>query len=210
MEQEKKNKKGKYILIGLGVIALAGTAAFLYSQHKKRQNNLFAEDLVSPNSSTFEPPVVSVPARTTGSSTTTSSGSFPLKRGSRGPLVKNIQKALIARYGKSILPKFGADGHWGSEMQSALKRKGLPTTISESLFNQVLTSGAINQLTGAEQEPQLRTIEATKVWNETGGQIRVPAATILGEFVDAENEVTQFRTIDNRLLFINTNSISYV
>lgn len=207
MEQEKKNKKGKYILIGLGVIALAGTAAFFYHQHRKKQNNLFAEDLISPDNS-FEPPVVSIPAKSSSGSSGSSSD-FPLKKGSRGPLVKNIQKALIARYGKSILPKFGADGHWGSEMQAALKKKGLPTIISESLFNKVLTSGAASQLSGSSG-PQLTTIEATKVWNQEGDQIRVPAGTIIGEFVDAENDVTQFKTIDNRILFIDTNTISYV
>jgi hypothetical protein len=45
---------------------------------------------------------------------------------------------LIAKYGKSILPKYGADSDFGSETVNALKKVGLPITIDQSTFN-VLT-----------------------------------------------------------------------
>lgn len=64
--------------------------------------------------------------------------SFPLKKGDKGEKVKLLQLSLIAKYGKSILPKYGADGDFGSEMVAALKKAGLSETISESTFN-VLT-----------------------------------------------------------------------
>jgi hypothetical protein len=65
---------------------------------------------------------------------------FPLKRGSKGLEVRQLQAALIATHGKSILPKYGADGDFGSEMAAALKKLKHPTTVSESLFH-VLTAG---------------------------------------------------------------------
>ncbi len=65
---------------------------------------------------------------------------FPLKKGSKGNNVKLLQEALIAKYGKTILPKYGADGDFGSETVNALKKAGLPSSINESTFN-VLTQG---------------------------------------------------------------------
>jgi hypothetical protein len=52
-----------------------------------------------------------------GSSTNTPSTEFPLKKGSKGALVKRLQLAL----GKDKLPKFGADGDFGTETQNAVK-----------------------------------------------------------------------------------------
>ena len=47
---------------------------------------------------------------------------------------------MIAKYGKTILPKYGADGDFGSETVNALKKAALPSSINESTFN-VLTQG---------------------------------------------------------------------
>ncbi len=65
---------------------------------------------------------------------------FPLSKGSKGEKVRMLQQALIAKYGSATLPKYGADGDFGSELLNALKKLGLPTTITESTFN-VLTQG---------------------------------------------------------------------
>jgi len=66
---------------------------------------------------------------------------FPLKKGSKGEMVRQMQQALIEKYGSSILPKYGADGDFGSETVAALKKKGLPTIVTESAFN-VITQGS--------------------------------------------------------------------
>src|SRR5436305_4099805 len=55
-----------------------------------------------------------------------------------------MQQALIDKYGAAILPKYGADGDFGSETQAALKKKGYPVIITESVFN-VLTQGGDGQ-----------------------------------------------------------------
>ena len=57
---------------------------------------------------------------------------------------------------------------------------------------------------------QLVTIEPTKIWDKTGRSLQVPKATILGEFLDANNGVTEFETLDRRRLYVKTTSISYV
>jgi peptidoglycan hydrolase-like protein with peptidoglycan-binding domain len=66
---------------------------------------------------------------------------FPLKKGSKGEAVRALQQALIDKYGAGILPRYGADGGFGTETVNALKKAGLPTTIDESTFY-VLTQGS--------------------------------------------------------------------
>lgn len=68
------------------------------------------------------------------------SDDFPLQKGSKGDNVRALQEALIRKHGRSILPKYGADGGFGSETAAALKKLKLPATVSETLFN-VLTGG---------------------------------------------------------------------
>jgi hypothetical protein len=74
-----------------------------------------------------------------------SSADFPLTSGSNNAMVKQLQNALIAAYGSSILPKYGADGDWGSETTTAVKNKLAVTKFnSQEDFN-----AAIVRLMGA-------------------------------------------------------------
>lgn len=69
---------------------------------------------------------------------------FPLKRGSKGENVRRLQQALIAKYGKGVLPKWGADGDFGTELVGALKKLGLPITITESTLNVIAQGTTVN------------------------------------------------------------------
>jgi hypothetical protein len=75
---------------------------------------------------------------------------FPLKRGGKSANIKALQFALIATYGKSILPKYGADGDFGKELAVALKKLNYPSAISESLFH-VITGGKVTDTSLAQQ-----------------------------------------------------------
>jgi hypothetical protein len=65
---------------------------------------------------------------------------FPLKRGSKGLKVRELQDALIATHGASILPRYGADGDFGSELAAALKKLKYPSIVNESLFYVITSS----------------------------------------------------------------------
>jgi hypothetical protein len=52
-----------------------------------------------------------------GGGTTATASTYPLKKGSKGALVQRLQLAI----GTDKLPKFGADGDFGTETQTALK-----------------------------------------------------------------------------------------
>ncbi len=55
--------------------------------------------------------------------------------------MRTLQQALIAKHGTSILPKYGADGDFGSETVSALTKAGLPAEISETTLRVLTSSG---------------------------------------------------------------------
>ena len=206
-----KSKAGKYILIGLGLVAVAGTAFYFVNRANTANGSLLSDGLTdipeTETKSTSDSSPVSIPKASSGGS----SAGFPLKRGSRGDLVQKIQKLLIQKYGATILPKYGADGIWGAEMEAAMINKGLPNLITEQQLNQWVAAGVIN-LSGIGQVlcDQIRSLVPVRVWNQKGDAIKVPRGTILGEFLEGRNGVTKFRTLDGKILFTNTHCIGYV
>jgi len=58
----------------------------------------------------------------TTTTTTPVSTAFPLKKGSRGTLVKQVQTLLMKLDSKN-LPKFGADGSFGTETETAIQKE---------------------------------------------------------------------------------------
>ncbi|MBD3638163.1 MAG: hypothetical protein HUJ25_12495 [Crocinitomicaceae bacterium] len=305
----KKNNTVKYVLIGFGVVA-AGAAIYFATRPKNKPG------LVD-NQSDFEPDRVATSSggssgSSSGSSSSGGSSGFPLKKGSRGELVKNLQEALIKTYGASILPRYGVDGDWGSETENALISKGLPTVITAETFTKLvggagisstdsstptttknkfkpallasllhdavisdnfseavrllskiftttgyakvngyfkekringvrktLVNALLSQFTSSAEKKklnthfyrmglkyngsqwslsgvgevlcdQIRSLQPTMVWNAKGKRLRVPRNTILGELLDARNGVAKFKTLDDKILYTNTNTIGYV
>jgi peptidoglycan hydrolase-like protein with peptidoglycan-binding domain len=70
-----------------------------------------------------------------------------LKKGSKGENVRRLQEALVTKYGKQTLPKYGADGDFGSELTAALKKLGLPASITESTLNVIAQGTIVNPAT---------------------------------------------------------------
>jgi hypothetical protein len=145
----KKQKKKKIIVTTLAVGA-TGILGYFGWQYLKKKKQAKGEDISSLISKINEP-IISQPilATTTKPKTATKNvpytqptvqrnDEFPLKKGSKGETVKKLQQALITKYGKQILPKYGADGDFGSETTNALTKLGLPTTITESTFNVIV------------------------------------------------------------------------
>lgn len=161
IQKEKTNKKQqkKKIIITSFAVGAAGILGFFGWQYlKKRKENKKSADLeaalktanipelTNKADSYYTEPKTSYKPKTSYSSNNTSTSetdkdSFPLKKGSKGNNVRLLQESLIAKYGKTILPKYGADGDFGSETVNALKKAELPSTINESTFN-VLTQAA--------------------------------------------------------------------
>lgn len=174
--KENKNIQ-KIVLVGVGLTA-TGIAGYFGYQYLKKLKEAEAGQNKQPVTS-FTPPA-ETPVYNNSSNTNSSNTSyeppappkqptytppksssntytppkpkaeFPLKKGSKGTKVMQLQQALIATYGKSILPKWGADGDFGSELAKALKKLNHPATISESLFH-VITGGKATDTSLAKQ-----------------------------------------------------------
>lgn len=155
---KRKARKKKIIVTTLAVGATGIIGYFGWQYFKKRK--IAKQDDLDTIIANMEQPIVATPSlpiarQKTKSKTTTyasaatveRSDDFPLKKGSKGENVRRLQEVLLTKYGKQTLPKYGADGDFGSELAAALKKLGLPATITQSILN-VLTQGtAVNPAT---------------------------------------------------------------
>lgn len=67
--------------------------------------------------------------------------SFPLKKGSRGARVRQLQEALSSIIGTEVFRKLTPiDGIFGTGTQNALRQAGYGLTVDEALFNQIVNN----------------------------------------------------------------------
>ena len=139
-ETERKNSlRRKYVIYGIGAGALLGGGYLLYNYLQDRQAVKNGGQPITVNNI-----LPNIPAPRTNPSRS----GFPLKRGSKGSLVQQLQLALLKRGGQaasiiratSIRPDGSADGGFGPGTERALRAAGLATVISEKLFNQITSS----------------------------------------------------------------------
>lgn len=152
----KKTDNKRWIFLSLG-LAAAGTLSYFgwqyFKTHKQSGPNTgegTTQDYsTTDTTSTYIPP----PSATNPIPSPKSSSGFPLKKGSKGEKVKALQQALINAHGNSILPKYGADGDFGSETLNALIKLNLPQVIDETTFNVLVkaTSSSVDPSTLAKQ-----------------------------------------------------------
>lgn len=88
----------------IGVVAVGG-GYIIYRQLKKSKTPISGSDNGQPSANGNQ----------------NASCNFPLKKGSINPCVKQLQQEMMNTFGISILPKYGADGNWGSETEGAVK-----------------------------------------------------------------------------------------
>jgi hypothetical protein len=145
IKKQPKKGKGKKILIGLGITAASAIAGFFGWNYFAKKKLSISSDEVPQSNPDAAPanyaPAYS-PAYSPPSTTIKRTDDFPLKKGSRGERVKRIQELMLSKYGKTILPKYGADGDFGSEMQAALTKLGFKTEIDESTYNVITSASA--------------------------------------------------------------------
>lgn len=146
-QQAQPSGKGKKILlIGLSLAATGTLGYFGYQWYQKRKQNQTENetpdlDLTPPEKNSFSLPTA--PAKR--------NDDFPLKKGSKGTRVKQLQDALIEKHGKETLPKYGADGDFGSEMVTALSKLNYPSSIDENTFNVIVQQGGLDDDLAAKE-----------------------------------------------------------
>lgn len=136
------NKALKITLIMLPILIGGGV---IYAQVKKGQGKKQKDDLLnqlqklinqgnSSNASSSQQQAAQAAANQVQAikNTGNSGCGYPLKKGSKNSCVTQLQWALINSYGSAILPRYGADGDWGSETESAMLQLAGKNVISSS------------------------------------------------------------------------------
>lgn len=166
MENKTQNKR-KIILIGLSVLG-TGVAGFLGWNYWKKKKANQEEDTTS---FTETASVNTAPVK---------NDSFPLKRGSKGNRVTQLQNALVKKFGASILPKYGVDGMFGKEVEAALVRAKLPTSVNESTYNSFVGASGFAGI--IKHGDEIVSIVETEIYKSKGNfKLKVPKHIVLGE-----------------------------
>lgn len=195
-----KKARTKKIIVTSFAVGAAGILTYFGWQYWKKRKGSKVDDIdaiVKMNSSnkvmpastlisSYSPPAPTIKTISTIVQPASQSG-FPIKKGSKGALVRQLQEALIATYGKTVLPKYGADGDFGSETENALKKAGLPTTIDQSTFH-VITS--INEVNASAVGKELFLAANAKDFNKAISSLK--KLKTIGDYSEA-NEV--FKTL---------------
>ena len=88
-----------------------------------------------------------------------------------------LQNALVKKYGASILAKYGVDGMFGKEMEAALVRAKMPTSINESTYSKLVGSGLAGLI---KQGEEIVTISDCEIFKAHGKpSIQAPYALAL-------------------------------
>jgi len=159
-------KRTKFLLIGSGVVAVVG-GYFLYKHLTKDASPKSISDFEDAvNENKLPAPSTSAPKPAKAPSSykpAPANSTFPLKRKSKGTLVKDVQAALMKKYGGAILPKYGADGYYGEEMQVALTKSGIELTIDSDLYAKIIAGTAGNKAVGSKEPPKAATESADTI-----------------------------------------------
>lgn len=136
------NKNQKIIATLLGITG----AYFVYKYFAQKKPVKTANQPIDTTPAKPEPPTTD---------------SFPLKKGSKGNTVKSVQE-IILKIDKSLLPKFGADGDFGSETESAvfklLGKKTIDAKRDINTLNSILNKKLFPYVTKKEEpKPTLPT-----------------------------------------------------
>lgn len=163
-----KQQKKKIIITAIAVGAAGILGYFGWQYLKKRKSkvgtppsNKDLDDLLKTTTAITTPdnPSTGSTVRPRKKGTTNNTGnqdsSFPLKQGSKGSSVLRLQEALISKHGKSFLPKYGADGDFGTETIAALKKIGFPPPITESAYNVLVQDTRSSTTSGSSIGQQL-------------------------------------------------------
>ena len=120
---------------------------------------------------------------TTSTNTNTTSArndEFPLKKGSKGNRVTQLQNAIVKKFGASALPKYGVDGMFGNEVAAALVRAKMPTTIDQATFTKIVGASGLSGI--IKQGEEIVTTEDCEIFKvKSGASLKIPKHIVLGD-----------------------------
>lgn len=143
----KTNKKSQSVkpstvfLYALGIAALGGGTYLVYDRLRKKttvyQGSSSEPDTIIINNN--------LPTSTSSKAASSATDSFPLKKGSRGNRVVQLQQALANILGIAVMnANGGIDGIFGPGTANALKLAGYSESIDQTTFTKIIGSGGVS------------------------------------------------------------------
>ncbi len=201
-----KSKTKKIMLIGFG-LAGAGILSYFgwqyWKKHKTESDGSAedAPDFSAKNEYAPPPPKPKSQPKTNTAPPPSANNSFPLKKGSKGEMVKAMQVALITKYGQGILPRYGADGDFGSETAAALAKTGLPASIDEATFNSLVQKKPAASLSPSDIGKLLYAAAIHKDFNKTLALLKTLKS--VSDYTAASNAFKVYRIGGVRQTLVN-------
>jgi len=150
-----RSARGKKILgVGLLMALLTGLGIAAYAKKPKRPSTPPMPPKEKPKPAPLPAPV------------TRPVQGFPLRRGMKGGLVRQMQEGLLA-ISPGSLPRFGADGDFGGETESALVTLGFPKIVDKAIFDRI--TGTVARSTGGVQGAAKALMQAMSAKNYPAG-----------------------------------------
>lgn len=137
--RKKTNISSSKVFLGTFlVLAVAGGGYLVYDRMRRKQTLI---------ESGGEPDTIintALPAKGSSAKVSASKNeSFPLKRGSRGARVRQLQQALAERHGIDMSSYGGVDGQFGPGTASALIKAGYDEVVYENTFNAIVSGSTL-------------------------------------------------------------------
>jgi peptidoglycan hydrolase-like protein with peptidoglycan-binding domain len=152
---QQPKSKALFWVVGLSVLSLAGLGTFL-ALRKGNDDKEPSTDEIIREANNAAPNTTS---SNSGSRPNRIESGFPLKRGSRGNLVKQLQTALNSFHGANLQP----DGVWGRNTAKALTAAGLSTTIDAATFASVVAGSTTQNAGSNTPDPTARRLTEREV-----------------------------------------------
>jgi hypothetical protein len=155
-KQVTAGTKRKTFVYALALLAAIGGGAYLVISRSRRSSKNNPDALPSSSDSVVVnqslPSWNPLPTSTRTSKNATDN--FPLKKGSRGERVLQLQQALTKILGTEVMKaNGGADGIFGNGTVNALKQAGYPASISEATFGKIV--GSLSPIAASDVNPGL-------------------------------------------------------
>jgi hypothetical protein len=175
-EGKAKKEGGKAVWYILAPLLIVGTGGLAYLGWKAlTRHPLEPEGDYTPSQPDTPPALPAYQPGAPAPAPSAPASPFPLRLNSRGDRVKVIQQALNTRYKAGL----DVDGIWGPKTEAALKKHGLPTTVTEqqyTLLKSWIEKGGLSGLPA-----QVATVRPATVWSARMGQaVPLGAGTLLG------------------------------
>lgn len=134
-------KPSTVFLYALGIAALGGGGYLIYDRLRKKttvyQGSSSEPDTIIINNN--------LPASVSSKVSSSATDNYPLKKGSRGNRVVQLQQALANILGIAVMnANGGIDGIFGSGTANALKLAGYGESIDQATFNKIIGSGGVS------------------------------------------------------------------